>query len=329
MQLCVLLQADAALHDLPGHPESQTRLEALAPGLRGVATTLHGGQPASVEQLARIHDPTYIEIVRARCAALEEHGAGHLDPDTYIRPRSFEVACSAAGLAVAAARRVLDGTSVFALVRPPGHHAERTHAMGFCLFNNIAIAAAEALDRGLRVAIVDWDLHHGNGTQHAFYRTDRVLYCSVHRRFHFPGTGWYDERGAGLGLGYTLNAPLPAGSAGADYRYLFESVFCPAVEAFGPDLVLVSAGQDALAGDPLGGMALAPSDFGMMTSLLREAVDLPLALVLEGGYGSGQDLALAAILNALRGDRMEPPQGMVRRETREVADYLKPGLADR
>ncbi len=137
--------------------------------------------------------------------------------------------------------------------------------MGFCLFNNVAVAAAAALESVRRVAIVDWDVHHGNGTQAAFYGTDRVLYCSVHRRFHFPGSGWYDERGAGDGLGYTLNAPLAAGGTGADYRHVFESVFCPAVAAFAPDLVLVSAGQDPLADDPLGGMALAPADFGAMT----------------------------------------------------------------
>ncbi len=197
--------------------------------------------------------------------------------------------------------------------------------MGFCLFNNVAIAAAAALESVRRVAIVDWDVHHGNGTQAAFYGTDRVLYCSVHRRFHFPGSGWYDERGTGAGTGYTLNAPLAAGGTGADYRHVFESVFCPAVAAFAPDLVLVSAGQDPLADDPLGGMALAPSDFGAMTCLLLEASGLPPALVLEGGYGPRHGEAVTAILDALMGGDAPAAPGEPRPDTRHVAEFLAAG----
>ena len=316
----VLVQPDAHLHDLPGHPESQARLEA---ALTGVPFELRAPVPdasASPRDLARVHAPAYIAAVRERCDALT--GIGHLDPDTYITPRSYDVARSAAGVALEAARYALDGTSVFAMVRPPGHHAERTHAMGFCLFNSVAVAAAAALDTVRRVAIVDWDVHHGNGTQSTFYGTDRVLYCSVHRRFHFPGTGWYDERGTGAGLGFTLNAPLAACSTGADYRHVFESVFCPALAAFGPDLVLVSAGQDPLADDPLGGMALAPPDFGMMARLLLEAANRPLALALEGGYGPRHADAVAAVLDALDGGDAPVARGEPRTETRHVAEFL-------
>ncbi len=327
MEYTVLVQPDAARHDLAGHPESQARLEQALAGVppreRLHLPTVAGG---TEEAVSRVHAPAYIAALRARCAALPEGQAGYLDPDTYIRRHSYGTALSAAGYAIEASRLALAGTSAFAFVRPPGHHAERTHGMGFCLFNNVAVAAMDALAMTERVAIVDWDVHHGNGTQSAFYTTDRVLYCSVHRRFHFPGTGWYSELGAGRGAGYTLNAPLPAGSTGPDYDHIFRTVFCPAIAAYRPGLVLVSAGQDALAGDPLGGMALEPRDFGAMTRHLLEVAARPLALVLEGGYGPRHGEAVAAILRALKGEEgRHEMTGVPGREARLVGEMLAAG----
>jgi acetoin utilization deacetylase AcuC-like enzyme len=171
--------------------------------------------------------------------------------------------------------------------------------MGFCLLNNVAIAAEQALQSVDRVAIVDWDVHHGNGTQHAFYRSNRVLYCSVHQEHHFPYSGGVEEIGNGYGKGFTLNAPLGPGSIGADYAEIFTGVILPALERFRPDAIIVSAGQDLLSDDPLGGMNVRPEDLFLMTSLLLRT-GKSLALVLEGGYGPSHGEAISRIFAALR-----------------------------
>lgn len=248
-----------------------------------------------------VHDPGYVRMIEERAADCPPHTCRYLDPDTYHNSHSYEVARYAAGGAILAAGQARDGIHSFAMVRPPGHHACRSRAMGFCIFNNCAIAAMDALHRERRVAIIDWDVHHGNGTQEAFYRNGRVMYCSVHQAPYYPGTGWPEERGAGDGHGMIVNAPLPPGSGIGAYSRVFSEVFAPAVEAFDPGLILVSAGQDCLADDPLGGMSLLPEDFGTLAGLVSRMTDNALALVLEGGYGPSHGAAVRAILRALGG----------------------------
>lgn len=284
-------------HDAPGHPECQARLEGvlsdLPPGL-----PLHSSTPASREDVERIHDPRYLCWLEQQCAAIPS--VSYLDHDTYIAPRSFDTALFAAGGAVAAAERAMDGEHCLSLMRPPGHHAERNRAMGFCLLNNAAIAAGHVLDQADRVAIIDWDVHHGNGTQHAFYSSDRVLYCSVHQEELFPYSGSVSETGTAAGEGYTINAPVATGATIGDYQQIFSEVFCPALQRYRPDLVIVSAGQDILKDDPLGWMQIQPKDFEVLTRLIQDASGGALALVLEGGYGPSHGEAVRYIISTLK-----------------------------
>jgi acetoin utilization deacetylase AcuC-like enzyme len=306
-----------ARHDMDLHTESSARLRTV---LSGVPDGLKWRAPvkASVVDLERVHRPQHVRWIREL-----SRGPCFLDANTYLTHHSFDVACYAAGSAAEAVDRTLDGEHCFALVRPPGHHAEPDRAMGFCLFNNAGVAAARALDTVDRIAIVDWDLHHGNGTQSIFYGSDRVLFCSVHEANSFPGTGWLDEIGTGAGRGYTLNAPLQPGATVADYLLIFEDVFLPALVRFQPDALIVSAGQDPLFDDLHGHMKLEPDDFGVLAGMLIEGTDLPLALVLEGGYGPSHGRAIAAIFSALRGKRTEPAEKPRYRSTEKVAEILK------
>jgi acetoin utilization deacetylase AcuC-like enzyme len=284
-------------HDLETHDESGRRLYDV---MKGVPADVQLDDPcaASVDDLLRVHTASHIRMIRE----LSTHGGQHfIDPSTYVTGQSFDVASHAAGAAIGAVDAALNGSHCFALVRPPGHHAEPDRAMGFCLFNNAAIAASVALDRVERVAIVDWDLHHGNGTQKIFYTSDRVLFCSIHQGNTFPRTGWVDEIGTGAGRGYTINAPIRSGATIADYHLVFDHVFMPAIEKFRPGILIISAGQDPLADDPRSGMRLEPADFGVLTSLLKTVVDTPLALVLEGGYGPSHGDAISQIFSALKG----------------------------
>jgi acetoin utilization deacetylase AcuC-like enzyme len=194
--------------------------------------------------------------------------------------------------------------------------------MGFCLLNNVAIAAEHALKSVDRVAIVDWDVHHGNGIQNAFYRSSRVLYCSIHQEHHFPYTGSVDEIGNGTGKGFTVNAPVGTGSSGADVSLVFSEIFLPVLERFRPDCLLVAAGQDILSDDPLGGLNVVPEDFGVFTSLLLRA-GCPLALVLEGGYGPSHGDAVSHIFSALCQQEERTVSGTPKESTRKLVALLK------
>jgi acetoin utilization deacetylase AcuC-like enzyme len=307
----ILIHSDRfAEHETPpGHPERPERAEvmdALAARWRERGCEIVAPRAATLEQLARVHDAAHIDRI-ARTAGQ----AVALDPDTYTSPESFEVALLAAGAAVGAVERVISGPGLaaLALVRPPGHHAERDRAMGFCLFNNAAVAAAHGRARGLgRVAIMDYDVHHGNGTQHIFEADPNVLYVSTHQFPYYPGTGSAGEIGVGAGRGFTVNLPLEAGAVDEDYRIAFAGVVVPVMRQFKPDLVIVSAGFDAHERDPLGGMRLTTPAFAAMTGELRvvaeECCAGRMVLITEGGY----DLhAFGASLDAVAGSLVTPP----------------------
>jgi acetoin utilization deacetylase AcuC-like enzyme len=237
---------------------------------------------ASRLELERVHAPAYLAALEAQVA----HGAGHLDPDTYFSPGSWDAALFAAGGAIEVTLATLAGEVSHAavLARPPGHHATSARAMGFCLLNNVAAAAAAARAAGApRVAIVDWDVHHGNGTQEIFWRDPDVLYVSTHQYPFYPGTGASDEIGADAGRGYTINVPMPAGMGHDEYLYAFDRLIMPALVAYEPTIVLVSAGYDAHRDDPLAEMRLETRTYAAIAARLR-TLGRPLVVALEGGY---------------------------------------------
>jgi acetoin utilization deacetylase AcuC-like enzyme len=321
----------------PGHPERVERFEVM----QVVASEFgkRGGRvetPRRVtdEEVRRIHDPEHLSSIKETAGR-----AVALDPDTFTSPGTFEAASLAAGAAVAAVEHVLDakaGTRAMALVRPPGHHAERNRAMGFCFFNSIAIAAAHARARGVRrVAIVDYDVHHGNGTQWSFYTDPSVLFISSHQYPYYPGTGAAGDIGSGAGAGFTVNLPLSAGATDADYELVYTRVALPVLSRFRPELILISAGFDAHMNDPLGGMRLSSAYFGRLTAAIGAVADEccegRVVAITEGGY----DLvalaeSLRASIRALEGDKtgVVVPTGVSPRGEATVKAVL-PHLADR
>jgi acetoin utilization deacetylase AcuC-like enzyme len=275
------------------HPEKRKRLTVIVNGLKqaGLWNVLQhpAVRPATVADLAAIHDPLYVDHIRQACEA------GMLfEPDevTLGSPGTYDAACMAAGAVLDATDTVMTGraSNAFCAVRPPGHHAERNRAMGFCFFNNVAIGARYLQQHhGIRrVAIIDWDVHHGNGTQQAFYDDPTVFYFSIHQYPLYPQSGRANETGAGRGKGFTLNCPVAAGSTDTDYRRVFHDYLRPALARFNPEFILISAGFDAHHADPLAGMALTEQGFTDLTRLVMEMAaehcGKRLVSILEGGY---------------------------------------------
>jgi acetoin utilization deacetylase AcuC-like enzyme len=298
-----------------GHPERPERVEAAVRGIRdgGLGDEVVSVEPreATVDELALVHDRGYIEALRRFC----ERGGGALDIDTSAVPASWRAALAAAGSGLDAVERLDRGEAgaAFCAVRPPGHHALADRAMGFCLFNSIAVCAAALAERGQRVLIVDWDVHHGNGTQDTFYEDGRVLYLSVHQAHFYPFTGSIEERGAGAGEGLTVNFPVPRGATGDVYQAALDAV-SPLVAAFSPTWVLVSCGFDSHADDLLGSLGLREGDFADLTR--RCAGYGRTILFLEGGYeldaiaGSSAACATALVGRPSDGPRTAGGPGM-------------------
>jgi acetoin utilization deacetylase AcuC-like enzyme len=292
-----LCLADDALfeeHVSPaGHPERPARLGAARDGVGSVAIARRAStlapRDASLDEMALVHTAEYVTTLSGI-----EGKSGHLDADTFYSPRSYAAARRATGAALALTDALLDGRADFGfgLMRPPGHHARPAQSMGFCMLNHVAVAAQHALGRGARrVAILDWDVHHGNGTEEIFEDGAEVLYISLHQSPQYPGTGAVSDVGMGAGKGFTVNVPLAAGAENAVYAAAFERVVLPIIEQYAPDLTLVSAGYDAHGRDPLGGMQLDGAGYAWMTRRLVDTVRRGpghrVAFLLEGGYDLG------------------------------------------
>jgi acetoin utilization deacetylase AcuC-like enzyme len=298
-------------HETGGHPERAARITAIEAELeaRGWLGFDRRASPRVARELVElVHTAAHF----ARIERLSAAGGGAVDFDTVVSPGSFEAALRAAGGAVALVEALLDGTATsgFSAHRPPGHHATRERAMGFCLFNNVAIAARAGLERaGVdRVLILDWDVHHGNGSNDIFHATDEVLYVSIHESPLYPGTGPATDRGSGAGTGFTVNLPVGAGSGDAVFCSLVEHVVCDVARDYAPQLVLISAGYDAHADDPLADCRVTEAGFAGMTAAMRrlcEELGAPLGVVLEGGYALGAlARSVAATMEVLAADEL-------------------------
>jgi acetoin utilization deacetylase AcuC-like enzyme len=312
-------------HDTGQHVEVAARLVAIIAYLEKTGLTsqltLIEPRPATVDEIALVHRRDYIKGIEEKAAS----GGGWLDPDTVMSADSYQAALYAAGGLIRAVEAVMSGevTSAFALVRPPGHHATSGYAKGFCLFNNIAIATRYALDKYKleRILIIDFDVHHGNGTQEAFYDNPRVMYISTHQYPFYPGTGSLDETGGGAAEGTNINIPLPAGCGDAEYLKVFEQIIVPAARRFNPQLILVSAGYDNHWADPLAMMEVSVTGFGQMTEIIKGLADElcggRLALTLEGGYNlDALAASVKATFDVLLGNNASDPLGQSSRSFR-------------
>jgi acetoin utilization deacetylase AcuC-like enzyme len=288
--MSVLVEVHPAFmsHDTgPGHPERPARLDAVLAGLTGAnlddAVREVTPEPAPLDVLRLVHPAEHLAALERLCA----EGGGYIDGDTHVGRHSFEAARLAAGAGLDAVARLerSEASAAFCVVRPPGHHARPRQAMGFCLVNSIAVTAAALAERGERVVIVDWDAHHGNGTQDVFYADPRVLYVSLHQWPLYPGTGRAEEIGAGAGTGSTINVPVPAGTTGDVYLAAVDELIGPAIERFGATWLLVSAGFDAHRADPLTDLGLTAGDYADLTRRLAGLVPAGrIVAFLEGGY---------------------------------------------
>jgi acetoin utilization deacetylase AcuC-like enzyme len=315
----ILLRHPSSLeHDTGGHPENARRIVAIERALSErdwLGWDVRLSPAAEVEAIAAVHALEHVRRIEALC----RRGGGMIDMDTIVSPGSWEAALHAAGGAIALVDGLLGAEGVRAgasLHRPPGHHAEPARAMGFCLFDNIAIGAQHALDAhgARRVMIVDWDVHHGNGTNAIFHDRDDVLFCSIHQSPLYPGTGPAADVGSGAGAGYTVNMPVPAGSGDAVFLSHMKHVVAPLALAYAPDLLLVSAGYDAHADDPLASCVVTDEGFAGMAAVMRGAaveLGVPLGIVLEGGYELGALSRGVVSTLAIVGGGESPPAGAV------------------
>lgn len=332
MTTSILTDTRYAAHTNPTHVERQERLQAIEKALK--ASELHDtllslpARAATDQELATVHNPAYLDTVKR----MSEQGGGDMDADTYTTAESWEAAVWAAGGALRMVEAIIQGEchNGFALVRPPGHHATSNRAMGFCLINNIAVAARHAITTlGLqRIAIVDYDVHHGNGTQDIFYNDPNILYCSSHASPFYPGTGLLHEMGTGAGQGATFNMPLPPGVGDKGHVRIFEQALVPALRTWKPDMILVSAGYDAHWSDPIGPMVMSVTGYARLTQILYdlagELCNGKIAFMLEGGYNlDALGACVVAALHIMTGTQFDnDPIGVITAPEPEIGGVI-------
>jgi len=327
-----IVRDERYLNHRPGsfHPESHKRLKVIYDMLNDpdMAGQFHEVpvRRAEREELLLIHSPQYVDMV----AATEGKASQSLDPDTSTSAGSYEAALLAAGGLCQAVSMVIEREldNAFALVRPPGHHAEKSRAMGFCLFNNVAVGAryAQEYHKLKRVLIIDWDLHHGNGTQHSFEEDPTVLYFSTHQYPYYPGSGAFHEAGRGKGEGFTVNVPFSPGHGDGEYVGIFQKILKPVAMEFNPELILVSAGIDIYENDPLGSMLVSPEGFAALTRSIMDVAekccDGKVVITLEGGYDlDGLRFSIKSVLKELAGLSETSIEDMVSRGDQNKIDY--------